>query len=69
MTLRNATKTTTATLLFSIFALAGTAQAGIDLDGKVTKDGTECDVTWTYDTGADATIISRAAATLPGPPR
>lgn len=64
MALRNATTnaTTAATLLFGIFAIAGSAQAGIDLSGKVSKNGTDCNVTWTYDTGADATIISRAAA-------
>ncbi|MCA9293280.1 MAG: hypothetical protein KDA20_05645 [Phycisphaerales bacterium] len=66
MTLRNATASSAATLLFSIFALAGSAQAGIDLSGKVSKGGTDCNVTWTYDTGADATIISRAAATCLG---
>lgn len=49
-----------------LVAACGTAVASIDVSGTAVKNGMACSTTWTYDTGASQTLLSRACATMMG---
>ncbi|MFN0012299.1 MAG: hypothetical protein ACKVS8_11725 [Phycisphaerales bacterium] len=50
----------------AMLAASGTALAGVSVSGTAVKNGMLCSATWTYDTGASETLLSRACATMMG---
>ena len=46
----------------AVFAVCGTAVAGVQVSGTAVKNGMLCSAMWTYDTGASQTLLSRECA-------